>query len=80
MEILATAEVEGKTLTLEQTINFTETSFVTIKEIFSIEDEIFLALLNHACPHTIQANGVDIVTGRWIIPAKQYVAYYKDLI
>lgn len=77
MEILTTATVEGKTLNLEQTINFTETNFVTIKEIFSIEDEIFVAVITHGIPHTIETNGITILTNRFIMPAKQFVAYYS---
>ena len=80
MEILVTALVEGKTLNLEQTITFSETNFITIKEIFSIEDEIFVAVINHAIPHTIQSNGISIQTGRFIMPAKQFVSMYNNLI
>lgn len=78
MEILTTATVEGKNLNLDQTLNFTETNFVTIKEIFSIGDEIFVALVNHVIPYTIEANGVNIQTNRFIMPAKQFVIMYND--
>lgn len=77
MEILTTATVEGKNLNLEQTLNLSETNFVTIKEIFSIGDEIFVAVINHAIPYTISANGIDIQTSRFIMPAKQFVAFYS---
>ena len=78
MEILTTTVVEGKTLNLEQTINFNETNFITIKELFSIENEIFVALINHAIPHTIQ--GTEIQTNRFIMPAKQFVAMYNQYL
>lgn len=77
MEILTTATVEGKNLNLEQTLNLSETNFVTIKEIFSIGDEIFVAVINHAIPHTVVANGINIQTNRFIMPAKQFVAFYS---
>lgn len=79
MEILTTAQVEGKALNLEQTINFEVAgNFITIKELFSIEGEIFVSLINHSIPHTIQ--GTDIQTGRFIMPAKQFVLYYSNLL
>ncbi len=79
MEILTTAEVEGKTLNLEQTINFSvEGKFVTIKELFSIEGEVFVSIINHAIPYTIQ--GTDIQTGRFIMPAKQFLLSYNSYL
>jgi len=79
MEILTTIEVEGKVLNLEQTINFeTEGKFITIKELFSIEGEIFVSLINHAIPYIIQ--GTEIQTNRFIMPAKQFVALYNNLL
>ena len=75
MEILTTAEVEGKTLTLEQTFTPAEGKFVTIKELFSIDGEIFMAIINHQIPHTmnITKTGGTIQTGRFIFPARQFV-------
>ena len=79
MEILTTAEVEGKTLTLEQTINFpVEGKFVTIKELFSIEGEIFVSLINHAVPYTIP--NTEIQTGRFIMSAKQFLSTYSSYL
>jgi hypothetical protein len=46
MEILTTAEVEVKTLTLDQTFNLSEGKFLTIKELFSIDDEVFISFIN----------------------------------
>ncbi len=75
MEILTTAEVEGKTLTLEQTFTPAEGKFVTIKELFSIDGEIFVSIINHGIPYTININktGGTIQTGRFIMPARQFV-------
>jgi hypothetical protein len=73
MEILTTAEVEGKTLTLEQTFTPTEGKFVTIKELFSIDGEIFVSIINHSIPYTISTPGGDIQTGRFIMSARQFV-------
>jgi hypothetical protein len=79
MEILTTVEVEGKTLTLEQTINFpVGGKFVTIKELFSIEGEIFVSLINHAIPYTIPST--EIQTGRFIMPAKQFLLSYNSYL
>jgi hypothetical protein len=73
MEILITAEVEGKTLTLDQTFNLSEGKFLTIKELFSIDGEIFVSFINHQTPFTINTSGGDIQTGRFIMSAKQFV-------
>lgn len=78
MEILTTATVNGKTLNLEQTINFPNDKFVTIKELFSLESEIFVSLINHSIPYTINANGTNIITNRFIMPAEQFVVYYGE--
>jgi hypothetical protein len=75
MEILTTAEVEGKILTLEQTFNLTEDKFITIKELFSIEGEVFMAITNHQIPYefNLPRSGTTIQTGRFIFPARQFV-------
>lgn len=73
MEILTTAEVEGKTLTLEQTFTPEENKFVIIKELFSIDGEVFISFVNHQIPHTINTSGGDIQTGRFIMSARQFV-------
>jgi len=79
MEILTTAIVEGVTLNLEQTINFpVDGKFVTIKELFSIEGEVFVSLINHGIPYTIP--NTEIQTGRFIMPAKQFVLSYGNLL
>ncbi len=79
MEILTTAEVEGKTLNLEQTINFpVDGKFVTIKELFSIEGEVFVSLINHAIPYTIP--NTQMQTGRFIMSAKQFVHFYGSIL
>jgi hypothetical protein len=73
MEILTTAVVEGKTLTLDQIFNISEGRFVNIKELFSIDGEIFVSFINHQTPFTINTSGGDIQTGRFIMSAKQFV-------
>jgi hypothetical protein len=73
MEILTVAEIEGKTLTLEQTFTLTESKFIIIKEIFSIDEEIFISFINHQTPHTIKTSGGDIQTNRIIMSARQFV-------
>jgi len=79
MEILTTAEVEGKTISVDQTVNFTvEGKFATIKEIFSIEGEIFIAVLNHQMPYTLP--NTTIQTCRFIMPAKQFVLLHGNLL
>jgi hypothetical protein len=79
MEILTTAEVEGKVLSLEQTFNYgTEGRFVTIKELFSIEEEIFVSLINNSIPYTLPTT--QIQTNRFFMPAKQFVAMYNNLL
>jgi len=80
MEILTTAEVEGKTLNLEDTFNLSqEGKFITIKELFLIEGEVFMAIINHQIPHTINVIGGNIQTNRFILPAKQFVLQYPHL-
>ena len=78
MEILTTAEVEGKILTLEQTINFTETNFVTIKELFSIDGEIYVSLISHQTPKTLP--NTDIAVNRFIMSAKYFVFIYSQYL
>ena len=73
MEILTTATVEGKTLNLEQTFTPAEDKFITIKELFSIDGEIFVSIINHSIPYTISTPGGDIQTGRFIMSARQFV-------
>lgn len=83
MEILTTAIVEGKTLNLEQTINHgIEGKFTTIKELFSIEEEVFVSIINHQIPHTINLPlvGSSVQTNRFIMPAKQFVLMYNNLL
>jgi hypothetical protein len=77
MEILTTAEVEGKTLSIEKNIiNENGDKFLTIKELFSIEGEIFVAILNHQIPYTLP--GTQIQTCRFIMPAKKLIAMHGD--
>ena len=77
MEILTTAEVEGKTLSIEQNIiNGSKDKFLTIKELFSIEEEIFVAVLNDQIPYTLP--GTQIQTCRFIMPAKKLIEMYGD--
>jgi len=77
MEILTTAEVEGKTLSIEKNIfNESEDKFLTIKELFSIEGEIFVAILNQQIPYTLP--GTQIQTCRFIMPAKKLIAMHGD--
>ena len=75
MEILTIVEVEGKTLTLEQTFNLIEDKFITIKELFSINGEVFMAIINHQIPYELNLpkSGTTIQTGRFIFPARQFV-------
>jgi hypothetical protein len=75
MEILTTAEVEGKTLTLDQTFNLSEGKFLTIKELFSIDDEVFISFINDQMPYTINIQNTSrtILTNRFIMSAKQFV-------
>jgi hypothetical protein len=80
MEILTTVTVEGKTLLIDQTFNLPqEGKFITIKELFSIEGEIFVAIINHQIPHTINTPSGGIQTGRFIMPARQFVLQYPHL-
>lgn len=77
MEILTTAEVEGKILNVEENIvHENGDKFLTIKELFSIEGEIFVAILNHQIPYTLP--GTQIQTCRFIMPAKQLIAIHGD--
>ena len=82
MEILTTAEVLGKTLNINQTITPVEGNFITIKEIFSIEEKVFVAIFNQQIPFTItiKTTGDTIQTNRFIIPAEQFVLLYNNLL
>jgi hypothetical protein len=77
MEILTTVEVEGKTLTLDQTFNLSEDKFITtvIKELFSIEGEVFISFINDQMPYTINLKNTSdtVLTNRFIMSAKQFV-------
>ena len=73
MEILTTVEIEGKTLNVDQTFTLPDDKFVTIKELFSIDGEVFISFINHQIPHTINVPGGSIQTGRFIMSARQFV-------
>jgi hypothetical protein len=73
MEILTTVEIEGKTLNVDQTFTISENKFVTIKELFSIDGEVFISFINHQIPHTINISENSIQTGRFIMSARQFV-------
>lgn len=75
MEILTTTEIEGTTLNLEQVFTYPDGNSLTIKEIFSIDGEVFIAIINHQTPYNINVpgKGITIQTGRFIMPAKQFV-------
>jgi hypothetical protein len=79
MEILTTAEVEGKTLNLEQTIDPpAEGKFVIIKELFSIDGEIYVSIINHQIPLTL--HNTEISVNRIILSAKYFVSLYSNLL
>lgn len=82
MQILITATVEGFELSLDQTFTLQEDKFITIKEIFDIDGEIFIGILNHQLPFTIniKKTGGTIQTGRFIMPAKQFVLENSHLL
>jgi hypothetical protein len=82
MEILNTALVEGTILTVDQTFTLTEDKFITIKEIFDIDGEIFIAIINHQIPATIniRKTGGEIQTGRFIMSARQFVLENSHLL
>jgi hypothetical protein len=82
MEILNTALVEGIVLTTDQTFTLTEDKFITIKEIFDIDGEIFIAIINHQIPATIniRKTGGEIQTGRFIMSARQFVLENSHLL
>lgn len=75
MQILNTTTIEGFDLQVDQTFNLSEDRFITIKEIFDIDGEVFIGILNHQIPFTIniKKTGGTIQTGRFIMPAKQFV-------
>ena len=76
MEILTTVEIEGKTLNVDQTFNLSEGKFLTIKELFSIEGEIFVAIINQQIPYTLP--GTQIQSCRFIMPAKKLIEMHGD--
>jgi hypothetical protein len=82
MEILNTTLVEGFALTTDQTFSLGEDKFVTIKEIFEIDGEIFIAITNHQLPViiNIKKTGGEIQTGRFIMSAKQFVLENSHLL
>ena len=79
MEILTTAVVEDKTLTLDQTINLpVEGKFVTIKELFSIDGEIYVSTINHQIPYNLP--NTEISVNRIILSAKYFVSIYSQYL
>lgn len=82
MQILTTSTVEGFELSVDQTFVLQEDKFITIKEIFDIDGEIFIGIINHQLPFTInikKTNG-QIQTGRFIMPARQFVLENSHLL
>jgi len=79
MEILTTAVVEGKTLNLEQTINpSVEGKFITIKELFSIDGEIYVSTINHQIPYNLP--NTEISVNRIILAGKYFVSLYSQYL
>ena len=79
MEILTTAVVEGKTLNLEQTINpSVEGKFITIKELFSIDGEIYVSTINHQIPYNLP--NTEISVNRIILAGKYFVLLYSEYL
>jgi len=79
MEILTTAIVEGKTLNLEQTINpSVEGKFITIKELFSIDGEIYVSTINHQIPYNLP--NTEISVNRIILAGKYFVSLYSQYL
>ena len=79
MEILTTAVVEGKTLNLEQTINLpVEGKFITIKELFSIDGEIYVSIINHQIPYNLP--NTEISVNRMIMIGKYFVSLYSQYL
>ena len=73
MEILTTIEIEGKILNVDQIFTISENKFIIIKELFSIDGEVFLSFINHQMPHIITTPGGNIQTNRFIMSARQFV-------
>jgi hypothetical protein len=79
MEILTTAVVESKTLTLDQNINLPiEGKFVIIKELFSIDGEIYVSIINHQTPLTLP--NTEISVNRLIMSVKYFVSLYSEYL
>lgn len=73
MEILTTAIVEDKTLSIDQTFTLPENKFIVIKELFSIDGEVFISFINHQTPHTVNTSGGNVQVGRFIMSARQFI-------
>ena len=75
MEILTSAEIEGKTITLDQTFTLGENKFITIKEIFSFDEEVYIAYINERIPFSYKIIDTEhiIERKRIIMSAKHFV-------
>lgn len=82
MEILSTVEIEGKTLVPDQIIFSSGSVFIQIKEIFSIEGEIFISIISQQNPHTITLpNGRGTIqTGRFFLTSAVFMASYSQYL
>lgn len=81
MEILTTAVVEDQTLTVDQTFNIDENRFITIKELFSIEDEVYISYINELSPFSYKVIGTETLVERKrvIMSAKHFVVANQNL-
>jgi hypothetical protein len=82
MEILSTVEIEGKILVPDQMVYSSNNVFVQIKEIFSIDGEIFISLISQQIPYTITLPGGKgtTQTGRFFLTSAVFMASYSQYL
>lgn len=80
MEILNSIEIEGKLLTPDLVIGTGDES-ITIKEIFSIEGEVYIAYTNILIPfiYTVTNTDKTVERKRFIMNANHFVLRYINL-
>jgi hypothetical protein len=76
MEILTTATVEEKTLTVGDSWNIGNSNIVYLKELFDIDGEIYMTTTINNQPNNIKINRTQETyqSNRYVISAKKWVS------
>jgi hypothetical protein len=81
MEIINTANIDNIILSVDQTFNISENKFITIKEMFIIDNEIYISYINERIPYVnyLENIGIEYKHYRVIMLAKNFILLNSNL-